>query len=141
MINPNSIDAALKLIQNSDFDITTVACPMPSSLDPMDPNNVQVAVTANKKALYFSRLPIPYNNKNHLCHIGLYIFNRDILKKFVSMPPSPLELMERLEQLRALENNMTIGLEVVDDVPVSVDVPSDIDIAEYYLDLLNKRKL
>lgn len=136
LINPKSISAAINLIRNSDFDITTVACKMPPELNPSDPNNVQAAVAENKQALYFSRSPIPYGSKEYLCHIGLYVFTRSSLEKFVSLKPSKLELLERLEQLRALENHMKIGLELVEDVPVSVDVPEDIAIAEKYLAML-----
>ena len=59
-------------------------------------------------------------------HIGLYAFRRDALEKFISLPPSPLEERERLEQLRALEAGIRIDVALVDTVPLGVDTPRDL---------------
>ena len=85
------------------------------------------------KALYFSRATVPYGDGPLFHHIGLYGYRRAALEKFVSLPPSPLEQREKLEQLRALENNMTIGVGVVDTIPFGVDTPEDLEKARQIL--------
>ena len=62
-------------------------------------------------------------------HIGIYAFTRAALERFATLPPSPLELRERLEQLRALENGMTIGVRLVGKAPFGVDTPDDLERA------------
>ena len=82
------------------------------------------------KALYFSRMAIPFGGPFYK-HIGIYGFRSETLEKFVSLPQSKLEKSERLEQLRALENGMTIGIKVLLDIeyPISVDTNDDLDQA------------
>ena len=65
--------------------------------------------------------------------IGLYAWRREALKRFVSLPPSPLELREKLEELRALENGMRIDIQLVDSVPLGVDTPQDLETARKVL--------
>ena len=79
------------------------------------------------KALYFSRLPIPLGPGPMWRHIGIYAYRRDALKNFTAMKPSSLELRERLEQLRALENDMIIGCCKVDSAPLEVNTQADLD--------------
>ena len=91
-------------------------------------------------AMYFSRSVIPWQTQEYLqsCdlskepyyrHIGIYAYQRAALTNFVSLPPSLLEQRERLEQLRALEAGMSIGVACVDAVPVGVDTPQDLELA------------
>ena len=68
-----------------------------------------------------------------LHHIGLYAYRRAALERFVALPPSALERRERLEQLRALANGMRIDVALVDDVPLGVDTPADLDRARWLL--------
>ncbi|TNE34087.1 MAG: 3-deoxy-manno-octulosonate cytidylyltransferase, partial [Alphaproteobacteria bacterium] len=68
----------------------------------------------------------PWGPGTHFHHIGIYAYRRASLKRFVALPPAPLELRERLEQLRALENGMRIDAAVVDSVPLGVDTPEDL---------------
>ncbi len=77
------------------------------------------------RALYFTRAMAPYGQGPRYHHIGVYAYRRAALAKFVSLPPSPLELREKLEQLRALEAGMRIDVTVVDTVPLGVDTPED----------------
>ncbi|HZW45990.1 MAG TPA: 3-deoxy-manno-octulosonate cytidylyltransferase, partial [Microvirga sp.] len=81
------------------------------------------------RALYFTRATAPYGEGPLYHHIGLYAYRRKALQRFVAMPPSPLEQREKLEQLRALEAGMRIDAVVVDDVPLGVDTPHDLDRA------------
>jgi len=75
---------------------------------------------------YFSRLPVPHGEGPIYHHLGLYVYRREALKRFVSLPPSPLEKRERLEQLRAIENGMVIHSALVDADVLSVDTPDDL---------------
>jgi 3-deoxy-manno-octulosonate cytidylyltransferase (CMP-KDO synthetase) len=79
------------------------------------------------RALYFTRAPAPYGPGPLFHHIGLYAYRRDALAQFVKLPPSPLEIREKLEQLRALEAGMRIDVKRVNHVPMSVDTPDDLE--------------
>jgi 3-deoxy-manno-octulosonate cytidylyltransferase (CMP-KDO synthetase) len=78
------------------------------------------------KALYFTRTLAPFGEGDLFEHIGLYAYRKEALKKFVSLAPSPLELREKLEQLRAIENDMAIFTPIVSFKPISVDVEEDL---------------
>jgi 3-deoxy-manno-octulosonate cytidylyltransferase (CMP-KDO synthetase) len=77
-------------------------------------------------ALYFSRNLIPSGEGPHYHHIGVYAFRRRALARFVQLPPTLIELRERLEQLRAIEDGMRIGAALVDTIPLGVDTPADL---------------
>ncbi len=81
------------------------------------------------RALYFTRAPAPTGLGPVWHHIGIYAYTRDALERFARLPPSPLERRERLEQLRALEAGMTIGVRTVDTVPLGVDTAEDLEQA------------
>ena len=85
------------------------------------------------RALYFTRATAPFGEGPLYHHIGLYAYRREALRRFVGLPPSPLERRERLEQLRALEAGLRIDAVVVDDVPLGVDTPHDLERARELL--------
>ena len=85
------------------------------------------------RALYFTRATAPYGEGPLYHHIGIYAYRRFALERFISLPPSPLEKREKLEQLRALEGGMRIDVAVVDTVPLGVDTPADLDRARQLL--------
>ena len=85
------------------------------------------------RALYFTRATAPSGEGPLYHHIGLYAYRRAALERFVALPPSPLEQRERLEQLRALEAGMRIDVAIVDDVPLGVDTPEDLEKARALL--------
>ena len=85
------------------------------------------------RALYFTRATAPSGEGPLFHHIGLYAYRRRALQRFVGLPPSPLERRERLEQLRALEAGLRIDAVVVDDVPLGVDTPHDLERARQML--------
>ena len=96
-----------------------------------DPNIVKVIGSPIKgtrrvRALYFTRAEAPYGQGPLLHHEGLYAYRRSSLERFVSLPPSHLELREGLEQLRALEDGMRIEVTLVDRVPLGVNTPEDL---------------
>ena len=85
------------------------------------------------RALYFTRATAPHGDGPRYHHIGLYAYRRAALERFVKLPPSPLELQEKLEQLRALEAGMRIDITIVDTVPRGVDTPADLETARSIL--------
>lgn len=103
-----------------------------------DPNCVKVVVNHKMDALYFSRSAIPYkrDEKSHVTffkHIGIYGYRRDVLLRFTKLPPSVLEQTEKLEQLRLLENMISIRMAVTEPWSVSIDTPQDLEKAENLL--------
>jgi 3-deoxy-manno-octulosonate cytidylyltransferase (CMP-KDO synthetase) len=103
-------------------------------------DRVKVVLAQDGKALYFSRSPIPYyreKNKRaeYFGHIGLYAFRMDILKKFVELGPGHLEKIEKLEQLRFLENGITIHVVVTEYESIGVDRPEDLAIVSRILSM------
>ncbi len=133
--------------------IVTACHPIQRREDLDNPNHVKVVVDSSGKALYFSRSPIPYaaGDKNGAAetaaayrHIGIYVFRRSSLLEFASLPPTPLEKSEGLEQLRALENGMDVRLVISSKSTLGVDTPTDIKIvekalADHYTEALEKR--
>ena len=125
-LDPALIRDSLAPLENAEVDISTLACRIDNDADEENPSVVKPVVAWDAeekqgKALYFTRCPSPYGEGNLYHHIGLYAYRTDALKKFVSLPPSPLELREKLEQLRALEAGMHIAVVAVDTVPLGVD--------------------
>jgi 3-deoxy-manno-octulosonate cytidylyltransferase (CMP-KDO synthetase) len=103
-----------------------------------DPNCVKVVVNKDMDALYFSRSAIPYqrDEKSHVNffkHIGIYGYRKDVLLRFTKLPPSVLEQTEKLEQLRLLENMISIRMAVTEPWSVSIDTPQDLEKAKKLL--------
>ena len=127
LISPALIDElADALTTDSGVSMATAANPLSDTSLINDPNVVKVVLAHNGDALYFSRSPLPYQradspNLTLYRHKGIYAYRRDFLEKFVTWPPSPLELAESLEQLRALENNARIKVLITDDESPGVD--------------------
>ena len=122
-------------------DVGTCATPVGSRERWENPSVVKVVRRSDGTALYFSRSPIPHPRDGlpgegafgaapFLRHLGLYAYRRDALLRWVALPPSPLEELERLEQLRALEAGMTIGVAVVEGGEPGVDTPDDVVLVE-----------
>ncbi|WP_112795556.1 3-deoxy-manno-octulosonate cytidylyltransferase [Rhizobium sp. SYY.PMSO] len=136
-IDPETIRASLRPLEDPDVDIATLTVEIRDEEEKTLPSVVKVvgsAISDNRlRALYFTRATAPYGNGPLYHHIGLYAYRRAALKKFVSLGPSPLELRESLEQLRALEAGMRIDVEIVDTVPLGVDTPADLEKARRIL--------
>jgi 3-deoxy-manno-octulosonate cytidylyltransferase (CMP-KDO synthetase) len=135
IIPPGDIHAALKPLADPAVDIGTLAATIRRIEERRNPNVTKVAAALSPeqpvaRALYFSRAPIPWAGAEDelplFHHIGLYAFRRQALARFVTLPPSPLERREKLEQLRALEAGMRIDVALVDSVPLGVDTPGDL---------------
>jgi 3-deoxy-manno-octulosonate cytidylyltransferase (CMP-KDO synthetase) len=134
LIDPAAIDTAVgALLEEPLARIATVATPIRRAGDIMDPNVVKTVLDFDDNALYFSRAPIPWirdtQQKIHVKywkHLGLYVFLRDALLEYPTLPQGELEKIEQLEQLRWLENGWHIRVAEVAHDAVSVDSPEDV---------------
>jgi 3-deoxy-manno-octulosonate cytidylyltransferase (CMP-KDO synthetase) len=137
MLAPADIAAAIEPLADPAVDIGTLAAEIEREQERLDPNVVKVVGTPvgrrRLRALYFTRAPAPAGEGPLYHHIGLYAYRRAALARFVALPPSALEVRERLEQLRALEAGMRIDVTIVDSVPLGVDTPADLERARTML--------
>lgn len=129
-ITSDVINLGIDNIRKTDADILTYCREIDNPIDVGNPNIVKIATHKEENdelnALYFSRSPIPYGADTYLEHIGIYVYKRDALDRFVSLYPSTLETTEKLEQLRALGGSMKINLILVDDKIISIDTIDDV---------------
>jgi len=129
-LDPASIAATIRLLDDEAVDVATLAAEIRIAEERTSPSVVKVVGTpvglARLRALYFTRATAPAGEGPLYHHIGLYAFRRAALERFVGLPPSALELREKLEQLRALEAGMRIDVAIVDTVPLGVDTPEDL---------------
>jgi 3-deoxy-manno-octulosonate cytidylyltransferase (CMP-KDO synthetase) len=118
--------------------MATLATPFRRIVDFYNPNQVKVVMRRDGRALYFSRSRLPFSRdlgltiddawvQSHPCrrHLGLYAYQADLLERFASLPPGELEQLERLEQLRVLENGYDIAVGLTEEAGIGVDVPED----------------
>lgn len=148
LIDPNLIDAVAQLIENAGVDgprMSTAAHAIGDFSEFVSPNVVKVCTDANGHALYFSRAPIPWWRDGYasnarsdgrilaaepapLRHVGIYAYRAGFLRHFTRLPPAPIELLEALEQLRALWHGHRIAVHVSQTAPgAGVDTPEDLD--------------
>jgi 3-deoxy-manno-octulosonate cytidylyltransferase (CMP-KDO synthetase) len=137
VLEPSLIRDTIAPLADPAVDIATVAAILSDPAMVLEPSVVKMIGTPlpsgdTFRALYFSRAPAPFGPGPLYVHIGLYAYRRAALARFVKLPPSPLELRERLEQLRALEAGMRIDVKRVDSVPMSVDTPDDLEKVRAY---------
>jgi 3-deoxy-manno-octulosonate cytidylyltransferase (CMP-KDO synthetase) len=133
-LDPAQVRAVADVLAVTAADIATLAAEIEDPADCDNPSVVKPVVawdvTGDRgRALYFTRSRAPANEGPLYHHIGIYAYTRDALSRFVKLPPSALERREKLEQLRALEANMSIAIARVDSVPISVDTPADLEKA------------
>jgi len=136
-LEPAAVAAVAQALGESGADIATLVAPCAE--DDCDNPNVVKAIVAwqsggkTGRALYFTRATAPWGEGELLHHVGIYAYRRTALARFVSLPPSPLEMREKLEQLRALEAGMSIAVARIGGVPLGVDTPSDLEAARAVL--------
>ncbi|NJD55897.1 MAG: 3-deoxy-manno-octulosonate cytidylyltransferase [Nitrospirae bacterium] len=154
LVRPEMIDAVISVLDDSRASLGTLAAPVRDSREIFDPNVVKVVFDTEGFAWYFSRAPIPYHRdewKDPLAmskelraqsalvtrdcfkHVGIYSYRRDVLMKLSSLPPSRLETIEKLEQLRALENGFRIKVRGTSCETIGVDTPEDLERVEQCL--------
>jgi 3-deoxy-manno-octulosonate cytidylyltransferase (CMP-KDO synthetase) len=133
LLEPDLPRQCLEPLLQAGPDIATIAAEITNPKDRTNPNAVKVVGASTPsprrlRALYFTRATAPYGEGPLYHHFGMYAFRRAALERFVSLPPSPLEKRERLEQLRALEHGMRIDVTIVDSVPSEVNTPEDLEL-------------
>ncbi|MEO2014246.1 MAG: 3-deoxy-manno-octulosonate cytidylyltransferase [Fuerstiella sp.] len=137
-LEPDTIEALVAAIHRGNTEMATVAAPIRDAGVVSDPDCVKVVVDDKGQALYFSRSTIPFSRDTSvadllsadgmspwLLHVGLYAYRRDFLLSLTSMPPSSLEQLEKLEQLRALQSGARIAVAVVPQAAVGIDTAED----------------
>ena len=131
-IDPDNIDyLARLLIENPHCQMATLAADFQNAQQVANPNIVKVIIDRNDKAIYFSRAPIPYdreksgvgNVQQYLRHLGIYAYRKEFLLKITALPQTPLEKIEKLEQLRAIENGFDILVGKVEHTCDGIDTP------------------
>jgi 3-deoxy-manno-octulosonate cytidylyltransferase (CMP-KDO synthetase) len=140
-VDPKAIDLVAQiLIENSTAHMSTLVTPLKSEDEAFNPSNVKCVMDQNQYALYFSRTLIPFNRKiafnpqyPYYRHIGLYAYRPSFLLTYQALPATPLQLMEDLEQLKAVEHGYRIKVAIVDYVSVDVNHPEDINKVEQWI--------
>jgi len=137
LVTGAQLQALAKLVQG-DCPVATLCTPFKRVVDFYNTNQVKVVMSQNGRALYFSRSRMPFSRDLGLTiddawvvanpcykHLGLYAYRADFLENFVRMAPGKLEQIEKLEQLRVLENGYPIAIGVTEDPTIGVDTPED----------------
>jgi 3-deoxy-manno-octulosonate cytidylyltransferase (CMP-KDO synthetase) len=135
LIRREHLDALLRPFASPGAEVTTLSTPC-SPQEINDPNAVKVVTARDGRALYFSRATIPYIRGEAMAprkHLGIYAYRKAALRRFSALPPSPLESAERLEQLRLLENGVSIYVEHTPFDTIGVDTEEDLLAAERIL--------
>lgn len=132
-VDASMVDSLVRTaLEHADTPMATLAYPTNNLEAYMDPNVVKVVTDQNGRALYFSRAPIPHRRDagpqppRFLKHLGFYCYRADFLQTFASLPPTPLELTEKLEQLRALEHGYPIQVGISPKDSCGIDTPEDL---------------
>ena len=136
-LTPAFFPPLLALFERPEVQVATLAVPCAAE-DIPNPNAVKVVTAADGRALYFSRATIPYDRdaagfRGYRKHLGIYAYRAGALERFAALPPSPLEQIERLEQLRLLENGIGIYVAAAPHDTVGVDTEQDLGRAEAVL--------
>jgi 3-deoxy-manno-octulosonate cytidylyltransferase (CMP-KDO synthetase) len=138
-LEPRLVRDCIAPLERRSVDIATLGAEIGVEHEKTAPSVVKIVGTPVPgaarllRALYFTRATAPYGEGPLYHHIGIYAYRRAALERFVKLPPSPLELREKLEQLRALEAGMRIDVALVDTVPLGVDTPHDLERARQML--------
>jgi 3-deoxy-manno-octulosonate cytidylyltransferase (CMP-KDO synthetase) len=141
LIDPEAIDAAiLPLVHDSDIEMGTLKKRIEDPREITDPNVVKVVTDVEGDAIYFSRSPIPYARDgsvsvDYFKHIGLYVYQREFLLGYSALPVGQLERIERLEQLRALENGYLIRVVETESESLGVDTPEDLERVSQFFEI------
>lgn len=146
LIDPSAIDTALlPLVHEPDVVMSTLKKRIENAREVTDPNVVKVVTDSAGDAIYFSRCPIPYLRDDpgglpgapYFKHVGLYVYRRNFLLGYSSLPVGPLEQAERLEQLRAIENGFHIRVVETDYESIGVDTPEDLERVSRLMETLS----
>ena len=141
LLDPTLVDDLVGMLRREPaLGLATVGVPIHTREEMANPSTVKVVCDLSGRALYFSRAPIPFHRDDAgspagaMRHVGIYAYRRETLLAFSRMSPTPLEQAEKLEQLRALENGVVIGVvRRAESVPIEVDTPEDLAVARRVL--------
>ena len=131
-INRECLSSVVNLLSDEAAEVSTLVCEM-TDHDEINSKSIVKAIadinpnTKIGRAINFTRTPEASINGNYLHHIGLYAYTRSALEKFVHLAPSTREIDQKLEQLRALDNQMRIDIQLIDFLPLGVDTPEDLE--------------
>lgn len=129
-ITPHSLKILGRLLENPLYHMSTLASPIATEAEGLSPHVVKAVLSLRQEELaegvYFTRTPLSSSDGQMYHHIGVYGFQRSALRRFIALSPTPLEVYERLEQLRALESGMRIGVGILPTAPHGVDTPEDL---------------
>lgn len=133
-IQKEPLENLVKLFHNPKVEVASLMRKMDDSKDAANPNMVKVVTNKNGKALYFSRSVLPYQRDegilvDYYLHIGVYAFRKQALLNFTSLPPAPIEQIEKLEQLRFLYNDIDIYMAETTYQNIAIDTPEDLEKA------------
>lgn len=143
-VDPRVNLSLIEMVEKTDCDIATCGMVFKNEKDVNDPSMVKIVMglpegQSDGRCLYFTRAAAPYirdpekvDNKDFYHHIGIYVYKASSLKKIVDLPVGILEKREALEQLRALENGMTIRAKIVDNMKLVDEAPADVNTPEEY---------
>nr|MBP6316463.1 3-deoxy-manno-octulosonate cytidylyltransferase [Chitinophagaceae bacterium] len=137
-ISREALQKVIDLFQNKEVQIASLMMPIDDEEKIQNPNCVKVVVDRQCKALYFSRSPIPYLRDQtepvqYFQHIGVYGYKKETLLQITKLVQSPLEKIEKLENLRMLENGLEIFLDTVQEIGIAIDTPEDFIKAQQFL--------
>ena len=136
-LEPESITRMVETLRNSTCEMATIATPFHDASSVEDLSCVKVVLNDRSEALYFSRHPIPFARDRsideiltespgqYLLHLGMYAYRKEFLLQLTDMPPGPLEQIEKLEQLRALQSGARIIVAQIPEACIGIDTPSD----------------
>jgi 3-deoxy-manno-octulosonate cytidylyltransferase (CMP-KDO synthetase) len=146
LLKPQHLDALLRPMARPDAEVTTISTPCPPH-QIHNPNAVKVVTASDGKALYFSRSTIPYyraappeSERTYQKHLGIYAYRKAALARFAGLRESPLEATEKLEQLRMIENGMTVYVEETPFDTIGVDTPEDLEAATRAIEAMNQQQ-
>jgi len=128
-VSARGLDHLIRLFERPEVRMGTVAAPFANPAETAEPSKVKLVIDRESRALYFSRAPIPWGqgpDAAPLLHVGVYAYRRSVLRELAALPPAPLEIAERLEQLRALWNGIPIHVAVGDYHSLGIDTPEDL---------------
>lgn len=135
-IDPNQIDSLISYFREEEIQIATLIHEINSQDELLSPNVVKVIIDKNRKAITFSRAPIPFmrgvetdrwlNHHTYYKHVGLYAYRTQVLEIITRLKPSPIEMVESLEQMRWIENGFFIHTLLTNSDSISVDTPEDL---------------
>tara|TARA_R110000868_G_scaffold262401_2_gene521116 strand:- start:94933 stop:95655 length:723 start_codon:yes stop_codon:yes gene_type:complete len=129
LLPPELLTEAVEAFELGWPDVVTFAHEIHKEAEINDTGMVKVVTSTQGKAHYFSRHPIPHGSEIKKRHIGFYAYKYAALEKFVSSKPSPLEELEKLEQLRGLDLGLNYYVAMTEKAPVGVDTPEDLELA------------